>query len=163
MLPFWCTGGSWNRQRRQPPSVVGPAPALAVATVRAAPLTVAAIRSPRAGAGDRLASMDQEKVDGLVFSSNFDSGNLQSAERAKDGAWELTIAKDCEGTEFERRSSTWFYFRVRDERESELSIAKRDKRGARFRFTGMSRQGALYKNGMRPVVRRLNSTRHHRR
>ncbi|KAH8063491.1 hypothetical protein JL722_2665 [Aureococcus anophagefferens] len=103
--------------------------------------------------------MDQEKVDGLVFSSNFDSGNLQSAERAKDGAWELTIAKDCEGTEFERRSSTWFYFRVRDEREAELSIAKRDKRGARFRFTGMSRQGALYKNGMRPVVRRLTEKR----
>ena len=73
--------------------------------------------------------MDQEKVDGLVFSSNFDSGNLQSAERAKDGAWELTIAKDCEGTEFERRSSTWFYFRVRDDDRAAPTFYLNEARG----------------------------------
>ena len=51
----------------------------------------------------------------------------------RDGAWDLTMAKDAENTSNEKRSSTWFYFRVRDEREG-------PKRQARFRFAGMARQ-----------------------
>jgi hypothetical protein len=93
-------------------------------------------------------SLTEHAVDGLVFNSSFDHANLKGAERARDGAWDLTMAKDAENTSNEKRSSTWFYFRVRDEREG-------PKRQARFRFAGMARQGQLYKHGHRPVVRRM--------
>ena len=52
-------------------------------------------------------------VGGLRFSSAFDSGNLESVQRGEDGAWELRTSRDCEGTQFVQRNSTWFHFSVR--------------------------------------------------
>ena len=58
-------------------------------------------------------SLTDHDVDGLVFNSSFDHANLKDAQRARDGAWDLCMAKDAENTSNEKRSSTWFYFRVR--------------------------------------------------
>lgn len=85
--------------------------------------------------------------EGLVFTSRFDSGNLSAARLAQDGSYELRIRRDCEGSVHERRSSTWFYFRVVDERDTEHRVA-------RFRLTNINRQGGLYKNGFRVTTRR---------
>ena len=86
--------------------------------------------------------MEDVVCNGLRFWSNFDSGNLKSV--SYTGVWELTIRKDCDGTEFERKSATWFYFRVQDDREK-LRIAK-------FRLM-INKQGALYRNGYKVLAK----------
>lgn len=54
------------------------------------------------------------------------------------------IGKDAQGTEFESGYSTWFHFSVAGHRK-----------GTPLTFTlrNMNRQGALYANGFKPVVK----------
>ena len=68
------------------------------------------------------------RVDGVEFSCDFESGNLASAERHTDGAFDLRIAKDCAGTPNERKSSTWFYFKAKDVRDESDVNANRNRR-----------------------------------
>lgn len=56
-------------------------------------------------------SKTEKMVDGLVFCSAFDSGNLKDVVRRDDGSYGLYITADCENmghTEYRK----WFYFRV---------------------------------------------------
>jgi len=95
------------------------------------------------------------RVDGLVFDGAFEEGNVGGVARSGCGNfYDITIAKDCHGTAHERRSSTWFYFAVKDDRDSGPEPSpNRGRRRVKLRISGMNRQGAMYKNGMRPVCR----------
>ncbi|GBG27948.1 Cytosolic carboxypeptidase-like protein 5 [Hondaea fermentalgiana] len=82
--------------------------------------------------------------------SNFDAGNLGGAEflNAKPGSQRPRLrvwpAADCEDTEFETHSRTWFYFGV-----TGLPTGAK----VEIEIVHMNMQKALYANGMKPVFR----------
>ena len=118
---------------------------------------------------------------GLRFSSRFDSGNLQRAERAADGTYELWTAPDNFGTPHERTCNSWFYFEVShapatgeeappspaappaaapapagQRNAAAVCAAPADAHSPlqsvlRFRVMNMKRHGALFRQGYRPV------------
>lgn len=56
-------------------------------------------------------------VNGVDFFSNFDSGNLARVEQEETSSSDLNFTvwtrPDCEGTEYENGSRSWFYFGMR--------------------------------------------------
>jgi len=100
------------------------------------------------------------KCGGLLFFSNFDSGNLGSVEKVEksedeenegtsfivppDYEFNVQTKPDCAGTEHENGNRSWFYFGVRGYQSGKL---------IRINITNMNRQGKLYSQGMAPMVR----------
>ncbi|CAH0376666.1 unnamed protein product [Pelagomonas calceolata] len=85
------------------------------------------------------------EIDGLRFTSDFCSGNLQCVRKGHDGVLELAARRDNQGTPFESRHCAWLYFRVEDKRRKKESVT--------LRVRSASRQAALYRAGYRPVER----------
>ncbi|XP_065586677.1 cytosolic carboxypeptidase-like protein 5 isoform X2 [Cyrtonyx montezumae] len=97
---------------------------------------------------------------GLLFSSRFDSGNLERVEqvgppegRAAPGGAALPAADyefnvwtrpDCAHTEYENGNRSWFYFSVRGGAPGKL---------IKLHILNMNRQSRLYAHGMAPFVR----------
>lgn len=101
----------------------------------------------------------ETSIDDFLFSSNFDSANLQRVEQVQPGSvtfdglgsddvcqYEFCcwIQPDCAGTEYENNNRTWFYFSVSGG-VAEASV--------RFNVMNMNRQTKLYSQGMRTVHR----------
>jgi len=100
------------------------------------------------------------KCGGLLFFSNFDSGNLGSVEKVEksedeenegagfqvpsDYEFNVQTKPDCAGTEHENGNRSWFYFGIRGYQSGKL---------IRINITNMNRQGKLYSQGMAPMVR----------
>uniref|UniRef100_A0A8C4WWY6 Cytosolic carboxypeptidase-like protein 5 n=1 Tax=Eptatretus burgeri TaxID=7764 RepID=A0A8C4WWY6_EPTBU len=97
--------------------------------------------------------------DGLIFTTNFDSGNLAHVERVSGKALEsdgsvyiqqadyefnVWTRSDCAGTEFENGNRTWFYFGVKGGVPGKL---------IRLNILNMNKQIKLYSQGMAPLVR----------
>ena len=53
------------------------------------------------------------EIDNVIFSSNFDNGNLLTVEKKKHMEYMIWSACDNEGTTHETKHCTWFYFTVR--------------------------------------------------
>eukprot|EP00941_MAST-03F_sp_MAST-3F-sp1_P000293 g293.t1 len=104
--------------------------------------------------GDDYPSRTTIEHDGLIFSSNFCSGNMARCDRVveTDGScawrWGIWTAPDCVGTEFETTYRTWFYFSVSGAQSGQV---------LRFCIMNMNNQVKLYKNGYRPITRSLPS------
>ena len=89
---------------------------------------------------------------GITISSDFDSGNLDSALLDKNGPQDekvyftLSTAPDCAGTPFENGNRTWFYFKV---------VVQANSQGKTLHFiiTNMNKQIRLYQQGLTPIVR----------
>eukprot|EP00039_Didymoeca_costata_P015400 m.261064 g.261064 ORF g.261064 m.261064 type:complete len:748 (-) comp16215_c0_seq14:2334-4577(-) len=89
---------------------------------------------------------------GLVFSSNFDSGNLQSvtlleernnSEGSDFAAYQVSTRPDCFGTKFQNGNRTWFYFSVTGGIQgNSINICVHD----------LNKQGKLFSQGHEPVV-----------
>lgn len=90
-------------------------------------------------------------VGGYTFSSNFDSGNLNSAEFV-DGVYQLYTAEDCEGISLNQTAKTsytsWFYFSLSGGVKGQT---------IQIQMMHLNKHGPLYENGMRPVHRSLPS------
>ncbi|XP_066524503.1 cytosolic carboxypeptidase-like protein 5 isoform X2 [Hoplias malabaricus] len=101
----------------------------------------------------------------VVFSSQFDSGNLgrvdkvERSEGASDSSsstgnpqlhidYEFNVwtKPDCAGTEFENGNRSWFYFSVRGVLPGKL---------LKINVMNMNKQSKLYSQGMAPFVRTL--------
>ncbi|KAG7262253.1 hypothetical protein CRUP_016013 [Coryphaenoides rupestris] len=110
----------------------------------------------------------------VVFSSNFDSGNLARVEKVEKGSWSPSAADaattaasaggpfsgptpagpdyefnvwtrpDCAGTEHENGNRSWFYFSVRGAVSGKL---------LKITVMNMNKQSKLYSQGMAPLVR----------
>jgi len=97
---------------------------------------------------------------GLLFFSNFDSGNLATVERVErsdddvtdsitsppDYDFNVETKPDCSGSEYENGNRTWFYFGIKG-----YSPGKT----IRINITNMNKQSKLYNQGMHPLVRTL--------
>ncbi|KAF4673872.1 hypothetical protein FOL47_010021, partial [Perkinsus chesapeaki] len=60
------------------------------------------------------AKIHEATVAGLTFSSDFDSGNASCIDySAESNSYNIWIASDCEGTQYENQFKTWFHFSVK--------------------------------------------------
>ncbi|XP_063053697.1 cytosolic carboxypeptidase 2-like isoform X2 [Engraulis encrasicolus] len=75
----------------------------------------------------------------LVFEGRFESGNLLSAHRVGEFAYELTLRTDM----YTKKHTQWFYFRVRNTRA-----------GIPYRFTitNFLKATSLYERGQKPLL-----------
>ena len=78
----------------------------------------------------------------IVISSDFDSGNLASAEEFEDNWFHLWTGPDGLGTGGENSCRTWFYFKVL----TSSSVLK-------FTIKNLNLQGKLFRDGMKPVFK----------
>lgn len=77
----------------------------------------------------------------LIFDSNFESGNLLSAdETVKEAEYEIKIRPD----KYNSRYRVWFYFSVRNVRKKQVVL---------FNCTNFSKGKSLYRDGMSPLVK----------
>ncbi|KAL2094064.1 hypothetical protein ACEWY4_011376 [Coilia grayii] len=75
----------------------------------------------------------------LVFEGRFESGNLLSAHRVGEFAYELTLRTDL----YTKKHTQWFYFRVRNMR-AEIPY--------HFRITNFLKATSLYESGQKPLL-----------
>mmetsp|Transcript_16757 Transcript_16757/g.25168 ORF Transcript_16757/g.25168 Transcript_16757/m.25168 type:complete len:785 (-) Transcript_16757:204-2558(-) len=63
---------------------------------------------------DKIVAHNVFEIDGVVFSSNFDNGNLLHVEKTdrRPHEYRLWSANDNHGSEYESRHCTWFHFSV---------------------------------------------------
>ncbi|CAD8121016.1 unnamed protein product [Paramecium sonneborni] len=87
-----------------------------------------------------------ETINGITFSSAFDSGNLKSV-LYDNGKYILQISNDCGINGKITNYRTWFYFSVSGMNEGEIT----------FTIANMQNQMGLFKDGMQPVFRIKNS------
>ena len=78
-----------------------------------------------------------------VISSDFDSGNLASAELFEADWFHLRTGPDGLGTCYEKSFRTWFYFKVQTCSPCTL----------KFTIKNLNLQGKLFRDGMKPVFK----------
>jgi hypothetical protein len=84
-----------------------------------------------------------------VFSSNFDSGSLHNVKLTSRDNFDLWVAPDCAGTEYEKLAyRTWFYFSV-----AGGSLGRR----ITCTIRNMNNKDNLFRKGMAAVARALPS------
>jgi hypothetical protein len=76
----------------------------------------------------------------LVFSSNFECGNLEAATRLSKHEWELQLRPDTNN----ERHRLWFYFKVRNTARNQKVL---------FSIVNFSKGRSSFRDGMAPVVR----------
>lgn len=88
--------------------------------------------------------------DNIIFSSNFDNGNLGRVERVPNRPYEFKVwtAPDNMGTEYQSKHCAWFHFSV---------VGLPMGCVLRIQLVNASNHSGLYKHDMRPVYR-SNST-----
>lgn len=84
------------------------------------------------------------ELDGLIFTSAFDSGNATRVEQVAEDEYALWTARDCEGTPYANGCRTWFSFCVR-------GVAP--GRTVRFQIHNMNSQGNVRPAQSEPVPR----------
>ncbi|RYG40669.1 hypothetical protein EON68_03945, partial [archaeon] len=84
------------------------------------------------------------RLDGLTFSSDFDSGRAGGVKRAADGAYEVSIPSDCEELGIRNEYRVWYFFSVGGGVPGE-SIT--------LRLTGLHQIAKVYNTDCRPLVR----------
>jgi len=87
------------------------------------------------------------EIDGLLFSSNFDNGNLMKVEKGTEtNEFYLWVAPDNAGTELARAdgANAWFHFCVSHVRKGTT---------LRLQIMNAANHSGLYKQDMRPVFR----------
>ena len=85
----------------------------------------------------------------LLFSSDFDSGNLESISSVANAVpnvleFNATIAQDCAGTSYINENRTWFYFSVVGGRPGLTMV---------LNLVNMNNQARMYAQGFSPVTR----------
>jgi hypothetical protein len=81
--------------------------------------------------------------DGIVFTSQFDSGNMQKVEKTGPGCFSIWTGPDCMGTACENTCRTWFYYKV----QAPLGVM------LNFTIKNLNLQGKLFREGMKPTVK----------
>ena len=76
----------------------------------------------------------------LIFSCDFECGNLGSAKPINENEYEITIRPDTNNP----RHRLWFYYSVSNAKERQRII---------FHITNFSKTKSLYREGMSPLVR----------
>ena len=84
--------------------------------------------------------------DDIIFSSDFDSGNLAKVEKIDSKKFFLWIGPDCFNTMCEKSFRSWFYFKIAAEGEYDFTIKN------------MNLQGKLFRDGMKPLVKTPSKT-----
>ena len=82
-------------------------------------------------------------IDNVIFSSQFDSGNLVSVEKTADNSYDLFIGADCQGMDCQTASRIWFHFYVKTEEGKKLTLTLRN----------LNARGRMYREGFKPFFK----------
>ena len=89
-----------------------------------------------------------ELDDGVIFSSNFDNGNLAGVEKGnRNGEYLLWTAPDNYGSTYQSGHCAWFHFVVSGLQQGTV---------LKLRIMNASNHGGLYKHDMRPVWKSMS-------